>query len=134
MIHGRNIVIYDGQNHEIIAAAKSCTIRTQSQMVEVTPSSNTGTGSEYARQYIKGRYSWSIQISFLMMALASTVTKPLTNGSNVYVKILNRETPVGTTDGVAGYAYVEEAEVVGTWGNLATGSWKLRGTGPLSSL
>lgn len=37
-------------------------------------------------------------------------------------------------NGLRGTALVEEAEVTGNWGSLATGSWRLRGTGALVRL
>lgn len=121
-IQGRNIYIYAGTSGTtpIIAGAKSCTISYKCDLIEKASASN-----QTSKEYIVGRTEWEISISHLVIS------------SNEYQGMLKVGTQFSISvviNGVrkTGTAICNQADIGGAVGNIATGSIRLKGTGPLT--
>lgn len=85
MIKGKDIIIRNSNGTAVIAAAKSCEINVQADVIE-TASATSGTW----KQNRAGRLSWSVSINHLLMSIArfapmvgtSLTIKLSINGSN----------------------------------------------------
>ena len=122
---GNDVIIYvDGT---AVAAAKSCEIDVKSDLNEVA-SPDTG----IFRKYIAGRRSWDVTVNCLVTdTLASNVLKV---GTAVTLTMGVRVNRHPTADRLTGTAIISELRVSGTRGNLATGSFRFRGTSALTQL
>lgn len=120
IIHGRNIKIYNSGGTALLAAAKLCTIKKQGEAIE--KSSET-----YAtdREYVPGRSSWTVDMSYLITT--GTDGLPLVN-TKYLIQVV-----VGTNAVLQGYVICTECDIQATTGNLASGSIKMQGTGPLAA-
>lgn len=116
---GQDLLICDSSGSALIAAARSCEIVTECEMIE-TASPTSGT----ARTYIAGRTGWSITVGYLTSAPTTDLAKLDGEAVTVQVKIRGGAS-------VQGSAFFERCVVTGTVGSLAKGSFVLRGTGPL---
>ena len=117
-IHGKDIRIYNsGGTADLIAGAKSCTIKRQCKTIE-TASANDG-DNEYN---LPGRKSWSIDMSHLI----TTNGVMLQEGSYYDLRVV-----IGSGVTWVGRALCTECDIQGATGNLATGSIKLVCHGPL---
>ena len=118
VIHGKDIRIYniDG-TADLIAGAKSCTIKRQCKAMEVASASDGD--NEYN---LPGRKSWSIDMSHLITTNGVT----LQEGSYYDISVV-----IGSGVTWVGRALCTECDIQGATGNLATGSIKLVGHGPL---
>ena len=101
----------------MIAGAKSCSIKRQCKAIEVA-SANDG-DNEYN---LPGRKSWSIDMSHLITTNGVT----LQEGSYYDLRVV-----IGSGVTWVGRALCTECDIQGATGNLATGSIKLVGHGPL---
>ena len=118
VIHGRDIKIHNSGGTALIAAAKSCTIHRQCQALS-TASASDGDNEHY----IAGRKSWSIDLSHLITTDGVT----LVEGTMYSIQVL-----IGSGVTWVGTALCTQCDIQGTVGNLATGSIKLLGSGPLA--
>ena len=118
VIHGKDIRIYniDG-TADLIAGAKSCSIKRQCKAIEVASASDGE--NEYN---IPGRKSWSIDLNHLITTDGVT----LQDGSYYDISVV-----IGSGVTWVGQALCTECDTQGATGNLATGSIKLIGNGPL---
>lgn len=122
VIQGRNILIYAGNSGTtpVVAAAKSCTISEQCDLLEKASASN-----QSSKEFEPGRTEWDISISHLVVA-NSEYEGILKVGTKLSLSVvINGVRKTGT-------AICQHADIGGTTGNLATGSLKLKGTGPLT--
>ena len=117
---GRDLLICNSSGTALIAAARSCEVTMECEMIE-TASPTSGT----ARTYIAGRTVWSITVGYLTSAPTTDLTR--VGGSAVTVQVKIRGGAA-----VQGNALFKTCKVSGTVGNLAQGSFVLQGTGPLS--
>lgn len=117
---GKDLLICNSSGTALIAAARSCEVVTESEMIE-TASPTSGT----ARTYIAGRTGWSITVGYLTTAPTTDLT--MVGGSAVTVQVKIRGGAA-----VQGSALFKTCRVSGTVGNLAQGSFVLQGTGQLS--
>ena len=118
VIHGKDIRIYNSDGTaDLIAGAKSCSIKRQCKAIEVA-SANDG-DNEYN---LPGRKSWSIDMSHLITTNGVT----LQEGSYYALRVV-----IGSGVTGVGRALCTECDIQGATGNLATGSIKLVGHGPL---
>lgn len=118
VIHGKDIRIYkSGGTADLIAGAKSCSIKRQCKAMEVA-SADDG-DNEYN---LPGRKSWSIDMSHLITTNGVT----LQEGSYYDLRVV-----IGSGVTWVGRALCTECDIQGATGNLATGSIKLIGNGPL---
>ena len=117
VIHGKDIRIYNSGGTALIAGAKSCSIEKECESFEVASESDGDN-----THVIPGRKSWSIDINHLITTNGVT----LDEGSyyNIQVVICSGVTWVGQ-------ALCKKCNIQGAMGNLATGSIKLIGHGPL---
>jgi hypothetical protein len=119
MILGKDIQIF-GSSGALIAASKSCVIRKSNKAIEVSSS----TSGDY-EDYEAGRHSWTVDISYLIASDVSTLDME----GNVYT--LNIK--VGNSTVKSGQALCVQCDIQASNGNLATGSVKFQGKGPLTS-
>ena len=118
VIHGKDIKIYNsGGTAALIAAAKSCTIHRQCQALS-TASASDGDNEHY----IAGRKGWSIDLAHLITTDGVT----LDEGAFYNIQVL-----IGSGTTWVGTALCTQCEIQATQGNLATGSIRLLGSGPL---
>jgi len=119
MITGNTIQVYlDG---EAIAASRSCKLHHQCGTVE-TASATSATASEY----IPGRTDWTITATWLVVSAAAMKSQLLR-----VRQIYNIRFGEGSTY-LSGRAICTDAEVTASWGSLVQGSFKFKGTGPLT--
>ena len=125
IIHGRNILIYEGG--VAIAAAKSCEIRTEVDLMEIS----SPTSPDW-REYISGRKGWTVNVNFLVMNMMDRL---LHVGAKVRLTmgVTDANGELGA-DRLTGYAICKTAAVTGTVGNLAQGTWQFQGTGNLERI
>ena len=118
VIHGKDIRIYNsGGTADLIAGAKSCSIKRQCKAIEVASASDGE--NEYN---IPGRKSWSIDLNHLITTDGVT----LQEGSYYDLSVV-----IGSGVTWVGRALCTECDIQGATGNLATGSIKLICNGPL---
>lgn len=117
VIHGKDIQIF-GASGVLIACAKSCTIHRSADTIETASTSQTD------KSYIPGRSSWSIDLAYFISSGLSGML--MVRGTyTINVKVNGSQVATGT-------AICTECDIQGPMGNLATGSIKLQGTGPLN--
>lgn len=119
MITGNTIQVYlDGT---AIAASRSCKIHHQCDTVETaSASSNTD------REYIPGRTDWTITTTWLVVSAAAMKSQMLRVRQFYNIRYGDDSTYL------SGRAICTEAEVTASWGSLVQGSFKFKGTGPLT--
>lgn len=122
IIHGRNIIIYQGTSGstKAIACAKSCSISKKVDTFEKSSST-----SATAKEFIAGRTEWEVSLGHLI-----TSDAPFEGILKVGGTYHLRMTIDGTTK--QGDAICTQAEISGAVGSLANGSIKFKGTGELS--
>lgn len=122
VVLGKDIRIYAGTSGTtpIIAGARSCTISSKTDLIEIASASN-----HTSKEFIAGRTEWEIAISHLVMA-GSEFEGMLKNGTTVSISVvINNVRKTGT-------AICYSDDIGGTLGNIGTGSIRLKGTGPLT--
>ena len=118
MIHGKDIIIYEGSDEPVaIAASKSCTIDKQAGTVE-TSSPASGT----ARSYASGRTDWVCTMNNLVLSVKDNMLRV---GETYFITMGVRGS---STDTITGYAICTECNITGTVGNLAQGSFRFQGS------
>ena len=118
MIHGKDIIIYEGSDEPVaIAASKSCTIDKQAGTVE-TSSPASGT----ARSYASGRTDWVCTMNNLVLSVKDYMLRV---GETYFITMGVRGS---STDTITGYAICTECNITGTVGNLAQGSFRFQGS------
>lgn len=120
-IQGNDLLILNSNGSALIAGAKSCEIDMNCEVIE-TSSPTNGT----ARTYIAGRTDWSISVGYLITAPLTDLTR--VGGSPVTVRVKLRDGQSYLT----GSAIFQTCRITATRGNLAQGTFQLRGTGALS--
>lgn len=122
VVLGKNVFIYSGTSgtSPIIAAAKSCTVSKKSETFEKA-SSTSATDKEFRA----GRMEWEISLGHLVTS-GAPFEGLLKVGSTYTLSVV-----IGSTR-KSGQAICVAADLGGTVGNLATGSIKFQGTGPLT--
>lgn len=122
VVQGRDFFIYQGDSGStpIVAGARSCTVSMQCDLIEKASATN-----QTSKEYTPGRTDWEIQLSHLIIANAE-FEGMLKVGTVVQLSVvINGVRKVGT-------AICNYADLGGTIGNLATGSVKFKGSGPLT--
>lgn len=122
---GKNLLIYSGSSGTtpIIAMAKSCTVTTKADVIEITPSS-----SQTAKDFIPGRTEWGISLNHLVPSNSSAALNTLLMRGQIYT--------ISVVLGGArltGKVICEQADLQGAVGGLATGSVKFKGKGELAA-
>jgi predicted secreted protein len=120
-IHGKNIILTSSTTGVAFAMAKSCDLDVRCGTIEV--SSYEAGAWEHA---IADKKSWSVHLSHLVGNIKSNAQMV---GQTVNITL----SVVGVSgDTLSGSAIIEEWKVTATKGNLAQGSFSLRGTGALT--
>lgn len=127
IIHGKDIIIMAGGT--AIAAARSCDIQVQTDLLEVL-SSTTGK----ARTFIPGRYTWQVTTNHLIIGGTGNTTpvrtfirRAIVNNT---VTLVIKDSDLGDT--LTGTAICNNARITATKGNLAQGSLVWQGSGELT--
>ena len=121
IIHGNNVILASTTSGIAFAAAKSCDLNVQAGTLE-TSSPTIGDWLTH----IKGRKSWTANISHLVTEIKSNVQMV---GQSVNITFGVRGS---TTDQVTGTATIKQWKVTGTRGNLSQASIVLEGNGALT--
>ena len=108
-----------------IAASKSCELNHSASTEEVASAT-----SSTAREYIAGRTDWQLTASWLVGTNAALKTNVLRVGSTFNLRI--GEAGGTATEVLTGSAILTECRVDAAWGSLIKGSFKFKGTGPLT--
>ena len=124
-MNGKDIIIILSQNSTALAgtAVKSHDITTAADTIEKASSTQ-----QTWREYVTGRKGWSINLSYLVNAGAK-IHWELKVGETFDVTISDSNSNYRLT----GSAILETAKQTYTIGNLANGSFVLKGTGPLTT-
>lgn len=107
---------------KIIAGTRTNEINTECGSIEIA----SATQQDW-QEFIAGRKSWSLSVGWLLLANAD-VQKVLKVGTmvTVYVK-------TGSTQLLTGMALITQARLTLGQGNLANGSFALKGSGALTT-
>lgn len=121
-LKGRNVII--SLDDTAIAAAKDCIIDVNYDVIEIASAN-----SSRAKEFILGRYEWSISVSGLILAegLADYV---LTAGQEYSLRV----SEVEGAPPLQGYAVCPQTRVNASVGSLASGTLTFKGTGPLEKI
>jgi predicted secreted protein len=121
VVLGKDIRIYAGTSGTtpIIAGAKSCTISERCDLIEKASASN-----QTSKEFVAGRTEWEINISHLVVVGSEYQGLLKVNTTVSLSVVVNNVRKTGT-------AICQQADIGGAVGTLATGSVKLKGTGPL---
>ena len=121
-ILGNNILIY--RNGTAIAGTVSNEIQSGAELIEIS----SPTSGQW-KEYIAGRKSWSINVSYLVLAY-NGVRDLLNVGTTYTLKFRGRNSSDAT--GVQGTAILKSCKITATKGNIVQGSFPFTGTGTLS--
>lgn len=123
-MNGKDIIIILSQNGTALAgtAVKSHDITTAADTIEKASATQ-----QTWREYLAGRKGWSVNMSYLVTA-AIKIRWEKKVGEMFAVTIRD----VANTYSLTGSAILETAKQTYTVGNLANGSFVLKGTGPLT--
>ena len=132
ILQGKNLIVR--ANGEVIAAAKSCTLNIDCEIIKV--SSPTDGQWEHI---IAGMKSWSVSTTHLLK-MERMIDRPLHGyldsiGQSFTIQLeLNDITIEGfpVTETLTGSAICKSSQITATKGNLAQGSFKFQGNGPLT--
>lgn len=129
VITGKNILIYAGSSgtSPIIAAAKSCTISSNCDLIEKASSTQNT-----SKEYVAGRDEWDVSLDHLVTT--GTTQNPIDPFEGL-LKVRGTYTLSIVIGGVRkiGTAICQHADIRGEAGSLGKGSVKLKGSGPLSA-
>ena len=129
VITGKNILIYAGSSgtSPIIAAAKSCTISSNCDLVEKASSTQNT-----SKEYVAGRDEWEVSLDHLVTT--GTMLNPVDPFEGL-LKVRGTYTLSIVIGGVRkiGTAICQHADIRGEAGSLGKGSVKFKGSGPLSA-
>ena len=122
-MNGKDIIIVLSQNGTALAgtAVKSHDITTAADTIEKASSTQ-----QDWREYLAGRKAWSINMSYLVTTGAK-IHWELKAGETFTVTVADNNSNYRLT----GTAILETAKQTYTVGNLANGSFVLKGSGPL---
>lgn len=121
-INGNNVLIY--RNGTAIAGTITNEIQTGTDLIEIS----SPTSGQW-KEYIAGRKSWSVNVSYLI--LANNGVRDLLNvGSSYTLKIRGRNATDAT--GVVGTGILKSCKITATKGNLVQGSFTFQGTSSLT--
>lgn len=121
-INGNNVLIY--RNGTAIAGTITNEIQTGADLIEIS----SPTSGQW-KEYIAGRKSWSVNVSYLI--LANNGVRNLLNVGNSYtLKIRGRNATDAT--GVVGTGILKSCKITATKGNLVQGSFTFQGTSSLT--
>ena len=132
ILQGKNLIVK--ANGEVIAAAKSCTLNIDCEIIKVS-------SSIYGQweHIIAGQKSWSVSTTHLLK-MERAIDLPLHGylfrvGAEYTLRIELSGVVFGqiiASDYLTGTAICRSSQITATEGNLAQGSFKFQGNGPLT--
>lgn len=132
ILQGKNLIVKaDGS---VIAAAKSCTLNIECEIIEVS----SPTDGQW-KHIIAGMKSWSVSTSHLLQ-MEQAGELPLHGylwrvGAEYTLRVELSGVVIGqlvASDYLTGSAICRSSQITATNGNLAQGSFKFQGNGPLT--
>ena len=131
ILQGKNLIVK--ANGDVIAAAKSCTLNIDCEIIEVS----SPTDGQW-KHIIAGMKSWSVSTTHFVSAEHATdmvlmgYLLRVGSESNLRIQLTISEGNVTTTQALVGTAVCKSCQITATKGNLMQGSFKFQGTGALS--
>jgi predicted secreted protein len=121
---GNNIVVTwnDGNSQQVIAGTKANELQCDSEMLEVC----SATDEEW-KHFLKGRKTWSVNVSFLLLANGIDI-KAVLKVDRTYTLYIRKK----SGGGVYGSAILKSFKASAPINGLANGSSVFQGTGALS--
>lgn len=121
VIKGKEVYIYAGASGTtpIIAGAKSCTVSRKCDLMEKASASN-----QSSKEFLAGRDEWEVSLSHLITSGAPFEGLLKVKQTYTLRIVIGNTTQQGT-------AICTQAELGAAVGNLANGSIRFKGTGPL---
>jgi predicted secreted protein len=121
---GNNIVVTwnDGNSQQVIAGTKANELQCDSEMLEVC----SATDEEW-KHFLKGRKTWSVNVSFLLLANGIDI-KSVLKVDRTYTLYIKKK----SGGGVYGSAILKSFKASAPINGLANGSFVFQGTGALS--
>ena len=121
---GNNIVVTwnDGNSQQVIAGTKTNELQCDSEMLEVC----SATDEEW-KHFLKGRKTWSVNVSFLLLANGIDI-KAVLKVDRTYTLYIRKR----NGGGVYGSAILKSFKASAPINGLANGSFVFQGTGALS--
>lgn len=121
---GNNIVVTwnDGNSQQVIAGTKANELQCDSEMLEVC----SATDEEW-KHFLKGRKTWSVNVSFLLLANGIDI-KAVLKVDRTYTLYIRKR----NGGGVYGSAILKSFKASAPINGLANGSFVFQGTGALS--
>ena len=116
---GKTIIISIGGTP--VAAVKSHEVNTQADLIEKASDSQ----QDY-KEFVPGRKEWGINVNYLLTNVAD-IEKVLAVGT-----VVTCSSGSGSS-AVTGQAIVMQCKQTYTYGNIAVGSFQLKGNGPLTA-
>lgn len=122
IIHGRNVIIYQGTSGttKAIAAAKSCQISYKCDVIEKASSTQ-----QSAKEFLAGRTEWDVSIDHLVVS-GSEYEGVLKVTQRVYLRV-NINNVI-----MKGYAICTQADISAPVGGLCKGVARFKGDGALT--
>lgn len=120
-IHGKDIQIQKYDGSAIVAAARTCEVSIQADIIETS----TPTGGTF-RTFIAGRKDWSVSLGYLVTS-GDMTSDMLSVGNSVHLRILDMD----AGEWLHGYAIIQQCRITANIGSLAQGSFVFKGSGPL---
>ena len=121
---GNDLILKDTNNNKVVAAAKSVELNINNETIEVGR-----TDSSKWRQYITGRYDWSITVSTLVTSAQFKASLSMI-GKTYDVKFTDGQS--STTGLLAGTCICKQVKITEQKGAIAKGSFVFQGTGALA--
>lgn len=120
VILGRNVFIYSGASgtSPVIAAAKSCTININYELIEKASSSQ-----QKAREYVYGRYEWDLTVDHLVVSSNEFQGLSLAGDTRLLISVVINNVRK------KGYVLCPKAGLSAPVSGLATGNVTFKGDG-----
>ena len=122
-IKGNDLIISKAEG-SAIAASKTCEINMNCELKEISsPSSGA------FKSFIAGRKEWSVSLQYMVPAEGTTVMNRILSVGKTYT--LTCKVRGSETDTLSGTAICTECKITASRGNMLTGNFSFKGTGPL---
>ena len=121
---GSDLILKDTSNNKVVAAAKSLELNINNETIEIGR-----TGTSRWREYITGRFDWSITVSTLVSAAQFKASITMI-GKTYEVKFTDGQS--STTGLISGTCICRQAKITEQKGAIAKGSFVFQGTGSLT--
>ena len=121
---GSDLILKDTSNNKVVAAAKSIEVNINNETIEVGR-----TGTSRWREYITGRFDWSISVSTLVSSGQFSASAAMI-GQTYEVKFVNGQS--ATAAMLSGTCICKQVKITEQKGSIAKGSFVFQGTGALS--